>query len=97
MLYLCWSTISFCYNEGTDANPDWHQVRFFDVYDTNGDRDAPVPPIDTYVVSLDADKYPMNAAVYGGIEVISNRNCMWSSSEPNPKIEDIFTSMKCLI
>ena len=51
-------------NKGTDANPDWHQEHSFET--GTCDRDAPVG---SKIVTLDADKYPMNAiAVYGGIE-----------------------------
>ena len=51
-------------NKGTDANPDWHQEHSFET----GTCDREAPP-GSKIVTLDADKYPMNAmAVFGGIE-----------------------------
>jgi len=71
-----------------DANGD-RTSEIFDVYDTNG-PEFPTPPIDTYVVNLDADKYPIHAAaMYGGVSAPSRIEVVCGpSSEPNPKIED---------
>ena len=61
----------------------------FEVYDTNG-PEFPTPPIDTYVVNLDADKYPIHAAaMYGGVSAPSKLEVVAGpSTEPNPKIQD---------
>ena len=61
----------------------------FEVYDTNG-PEFPTPPVDTYVVNLDADKYPIHAAaMYGGVSAPSKLEVVAGpSTEPNPKIQD---------
>ena len=61
----------------------------FEVYDTNG-PEFPTPPIDTYVVNLDADVYPIHAAaMYGGVSAPSKLEVVAGpSTEPNPKIQD---------
>lgn len=72
-------------NKGTDANPDWHQLHEFET--GTEDRD---PPVDAKVVTLDADKYPMNAiAAWGGIEgPYQIETPSGPDSEPNPILDD---------
>tara|TARA_B100000902_G_scaffold88693_1_gene92588 strand:+ start:1567 stop:2274 length:708 start_codon:yes stop_codon:yes gene_type:complete len=61
----------------------------FEVYDTNG-FEFPAPPIDTYVVNLDADVYPIHAAaLFGGVSAPKRLEVVAGpSTEPNPKIQD---------
>lgn len=72
-------------NKGTDANPDWDQCHEFET--GTEDRD---PPVGAKVVTLDADKYPMNAiAVWGGIEGPYHiETPSGPDSEPNPILDD---------
>ena len=63
--------------------------QIFEVYDTDG-PEFPNPPINTYVVSLDAEVYPMHAAaMYGNVSAPSKIEVVCGpSADPNPKIED---------
>ena len=61
----------------------------FEIYDTDGDE-FPTPPIDTYIVNLDAEVYPIHAAaMYGGVSAPAKIEVVCGpTDEPNPKIQD---------